>query len=81
MVELNVETETADALWQAARKRERVILSVTLDGQLHHFHTAISDVRVTKHGSTGWRDGKPCTVELTLRQLEDAPLVRADLGE
>lgn len=73
MLELNVDKEIADALWDASRESNPAILTVFHEGQLIQFRLGFRSSEIIKHGPTGWRRGKECTVKLELVQLEDAP--------
>lgn len=78
-LELSVNEEIADALWNASRESNNpAILTVFHDGKLINFRLGIRSIQVTKHGPTEWRHGKQFTVALGLVQMEDAPQPAGD---
>lgn len=74
MLELNVDKEMADALWDASHENEPAVLTVFHDGRLVQFRLGIRAAEVIQHGPTEWRRGKPYTVKLELLQLVDATM-------
>lgn len=72
MVELSVNKEMADALWEASRDYNPAVLTVFHEGKLIQFRLGIRSTEIIKHGPTGWRNNKECTVRLELVQMEDA---------
>lgn len=78
MLELNLDKETADALWEASHKSQPAVLTVFHDGQLIQFTLGIRAAELIKHGPTEWRRSKPFTVQLELVQLQDAVTVSVD---
>jgi hypothetical protein len=73
MLELNLDKETADALWDASHENQPAVLTVFHDGKVIQFRLSVTAAEMIQHGPTEWRHGKPYTVRLKLAQLIDVP--------
>lgn len=73
MLELNLNEEMADSLWDASREAQPAMLTVFHGGKLISFRLGIRSAEISKHGPTAWRGGKQFTVSLDLVQLGDEP--------
>jgi hypothetical protein len=77
MVELNVDAETAQWLWDASTSDERAIITIFHGGKALNFITGMRSVEIINQPPMLRRNGKPCTVKLDLVQTEPAAVADA----